>query len=64
MSMRSISSSEPYRSQYMQRVSTDQLIVTSQNEVLSKSKVYGKIGKVGVGFGTGRHTAHVHDHGT
>ena len=48
----------------MQRVSTDQLIVTSQNEVLSKSKVFGKIGKVGVGFGTGRHTAHVHDHGT
>ena len=73
--MRSLSPPEPYKSQYlstMQKVSNkspeqqSRMIVTSQNEVLSKSKkkIYGKIAKVGIGFGTGRHTAHVHDHGT
>lgn len=35
------------------------MVVTQANEVLSEKKVHGKIGSVGVGFGTGRHTANI-----
>jgi hypothetical protein len=35
------------------------MVVTQANEVLSDKKVHGKIGSVGVGFGTGRHTANI-----
>ena len=38
------------------------MIVTSAMEVLTQDGIHGKIGQVGIGFGTGRHTANVHNH--
>ena len=38
------------------------MIVTNANEVLTRQGIHGVIGKVGIGFGTGRHTANVHNH--
>jgi hypothetical protein len=32
-------------------------MVTKANEVLAHDGIHGKIAKIGVGFGTGRHTA-------
>ena len=33
------------------------MMVTNANEVLALDGIHGKIASVGVGFGTGRHTA-------
>ncbi len=33
------------------------ILVTNSNEVLASDGIHGKIAQVGVGFGTGRHTA-------
>lgn len=33
------------------------MLVTQANEVLAKDGIHGRIASVGVGFGTGRHTA-------
>lgn len=33
------------------------MMVTNANEVLAKDGIHGRIASVGVGFGTGRHTA-------
>jgi hypothetical protein len=33
------------------------ILLTNANEVLMKDGIHGKIARVGVGFGTGRHTA-------
>jgi len=38
------------------------LLVTNANEILTDKGIHGKIGAVGIGFGTGRHTANVHNH--
>jgi hypothetical protein len=35
------------------------MMVTQANEVLAKDGIHGRIASVGVGFGTGRHTANV-----
>ena len=34
------------------------VMVTNANEVLANDSIHGKIGNVGVGFGTGRNTAY------
>jgi hypothetical protein len=35
-------------------------MLTNQNELLTKEGIHGKIAAVGIGFGTGRHTAKLH----
>lgn len=39
------------------RLSNFTILLTNANEILSKEGIHGKIGKIGEGFGTGRHTA-------
>ncbi len=38
-------------------VTDDTILLINQAEVLAKDGIHGKIGQVGVGFGTGRHTS-------
>lgn len=33
------------------------VLVTNANEILTSNGIHGKVASVGVGFGTGRHTA-------
>jgi len=40
-----------------ERLSDFTILLTNANEILSKDGIHGRIGGVGVGFGTGRHTA-------
>ena len=40
-----------------ERLSNHTIMLTNANEILSKGGIHGRIGNVGVGFGTGRHTA-------
>lgn len=36
------------------------MMLTNANELLTADGIHGKIASVGVGFGTGRHTAKLH----
>ena len=41
-------------------VHDDTMLLINASEVLAKDGIHGKIAQVGLGFGTGRHTANRH----